>query len=129
MGELQTVLRQFGDDEKHRFSGHAMLRRTAVSLEQLPEALKIPDYLRHRISYESARKLLVFRGFMSSADYYFLRSCSGDANYIRAINELHEKSSFELHCRPRIVPLWLWALVTASFALAALVWLGWILES
>jgi hypothetical protein len=129
MSELQTVVREFDADEKHQLNGHAMLRRSVVSLDPLPEALEFPDDLRDRISYDSERRLLVFRGFMSSADYCFLRSCSGDANYIRALNELHENSAFEIHCRPQIVPLWLWALVTASFALAALVWLGWLLDS
>lgn len=129
MSELETVVRVFDPDEKPRFNGHAMARRTAVPLERPPEGLEFPDGLRDHISYDSERRLLVFRGFMSSADYYFLRMCSNDSEYIQALNELHEKSAFEVHCRPRIVPVWLWALVAASFLLAGLVWLCWLLGS
>ena len=129
MSELETVVRVFEPDEKPRLNGHAMARRTAVPLERLPEALEFPDGLRDHISYDSERRLLVFCGYMSSADYHFLRRCSPDPAYIRALNELHEKSAVEVHCRPRIVPVWLWALVAASFLLAGLVWLCWLLGS
>lgn len=129
MSELQTVVRVFEPDEKPRFDGHAMARCSVVPLERLPEGLEFPSGLRDRISYDSERRLLVFRGYMSSADYYFLRKCSADPEYIQALNELHEKSAFEIHCRPRIVPVWLWALVAASFLLAGLVWLGWLFGS
>jgi hypothetical protein len=129
MSEIQTVVRVFDPEEKPRFNGHAMARRAAVPLERVPEGLEFPDGLRDHISYDSERRLLVFRGYMSSADYYFLRACSDDPEYIQALNELHEKSAFEVHCRPRIVPVWLWALVAASFLLAGLVWLCWFLGS
>ena len=129
MSELQTAVRVFDPEEKPRFNGHALARRTAVPLERLPEGLEFPDGLRDHISYDSERRLLVFRGYMSSADYYFLRACSDDPQFIRALNELHEKSAFEVHCRPRIVPVWLWALVAASFLLAGLVWMCWLLGS
>ena len=129
MSELQTAVRVFDPEEKPRFKGHAFARRTAVPLERLPEGLEFPDGLRDHISYDSERRLLVFRGYMSSADYYFLRACSDDPEYIQALNELHEKSAFEVHCRPRIVPVWLWALVAASFLLAGLVWMCWLLGS
>lgn len=129
MSELQAVVRVFDPNEKRRFKGWAMARRSAVFLERLPEGLEFPDGLRDHISFDSERRLLVFRGYMSSADYYFLRTCSADPEYIQALNELHEKSAFEVHCRPQIVPAWLWALVAASFLLAGLVWLCWLLGS
>lgn len=129
MSELQTVVRVFGPDEKPRLNGRAMSRRSVAKLERLPEGLEFPDGLRDHISYDSERRQLVFRGFMSSGDYYFLRMCSSDPEYIQALNELHEKSAFELHCRPRIVPVWLWALVAASFVLAGLVWMCWLIGS
>lgn len=129
MSEPQTVVRVFDPDEKPRFNGHALARRTAVPLERLPDGLEFPNGLRDHISYDSERRLLVFRGYMSSADYYFLRACSDDPEYIQALNDLHAKSAFEVHCRSRIVPVWLWALVAASFLLAGLVWLCWLLGS
>jgi hypothetical protein len=129
MSEQQTVLQVFHADEGRPFNGRALARRAVVPLERLPDGFKFPDELRDRVSYDSERRLLIFRGFMSSAEYFFLRECSDDPDYLRALNELHEKSAFEIHHRSRIVPTWLWALVTASFALAGLVWLCWLIGS
>jgi hypothetical protein len=116
-------------DERRPFSGRALAKRSVVPLDRLPDGLKFPDELLDSVSYDSERRLLVFRGFMSSADYFFLRSCSDDSEYVQALNELHDKSAFEIHYRPQIVPTWLWALVTASFALAGLVWFCWLIGS
>jgi hypothetical protein len=128
MSEPQTIVHELDIDETApQTNGHAMSRHSAVTLKQLPDGVDFPSGMRDRVTYDPERKLLIFRGYMSSADYCFLRSYSDDPEYVRALNDLHEKSAFEIHCRTRIVPLWLWALVSASFALAALVWLGWLI--
>ena len=129
MRELQAHVCAFDTDLKLRSNSQGMMRRSAVHLERLPDGFEFPKALLDRVAYDSERKLLVFHGFMTSADYYFLRACSNNADYIRALNELHDRSAFEVHCRTRIVPLWLWALVFASFASAAFVWLWWFVGS
>lgn len=129
MSERQTVLHAFGPYEKPRFAGLAPVRCAAAPLERLPERLEFPDGLRDRIWYDSDRRQLVFRGPMSTADYYFLRMCSSDSEYVQALAELHEKCGFEVQCRRRIVPMWLWALVAVSFLLAGSVWVRWLFGS
>jgi hypothetical protein len=129
MSQLQTIDRALDLDRTSRLVRHVISRRAAVSLQSKPEGLEFPEGLRERISYDSEHKQLVFHGFMSSADYYFLRACSKEPQYIQALNELHEKCAFEVHYRQRIVPVWLWTLVAASFLLAGLVWLGWLISA
>ena len=72
-----------------------MRRQSAADLDALPEGLEFPHGLRDRISYDPVQNLLVFRGFMSSADYYFLRECSDDPAYLSVLEELHRASDFQ----------------------------------
>jgi hypothetical protein len=125
MSELQTAVRLFNHEDEPQFKRLALARRSVVALDRLPDGFEFPAGLRDRIKYDDERRQIAFHGYMSSSDYLFLRACSDDLDYIRAINELHERSAIEIHCRQRIIPTWLWVLVAASFALTAFVWLGW----
>ena len=106
-----------------------MRRQSAADLDTLPEGLEFPHGLRDRISYDPAQKQLVFRGFMSSADFYFLRECSDDPAYLGALEELHRASDFQQIHHASAVPKWLWGLVTACFVGTAVFWLWWLLGS
>ena len=59
-----------------------------VSLARRPEGLRFPADLADRISYEEARQRLVYRGFMSKADFDRLSRLSDDWAYRRGLEDL-----------------------------------------
>ena len=65
----------------------------SAKLEQLPEGLLFPPRLQDRIHFDPARKQLVWRGFMSKADFDCLFELHEDAEYRRAIERLFQVSA------------------------------------
>ncbi len=79
----------------------------AVPLERLPdefhscEPTGFPEALADRIWFDSQRKRLAFRGFMSKAAYDRLDGISSDRDYQRAVEELFRQSVYEEPAEPR----------------------------
>jgi hypothetical protein len=93
----------------------------AVHLERLPAGLVLDESLDEPLWYDSARKLLCYRGFMCSASYTHLRRLSHDAAYLIALEKLYLGSSVEQTPRRRIG---LWVAIGLTVALAAyIVWM------
>jgi hypothetical protein len=59
-----------------------------VTVPKFPEGLQFPPELSQRISYDPARGRLVFRGFMSKADFDRISRLSDDWSYRRAVEDL-----------------------------------------
>ena len=59
-----------------------------VTLGRFPEGLRFPAEFDGRIDYDSARRRLVFRGFMSKAEFDRLCDLSDDWGYRRQLEEL-----------------------------------------
>jgi len=71
-----------------------------VKLDILPDGLQFPSEQRARISYDAAQRRLVFRGFMSKADFDRLIVLSSDWGYRRALEELFRLCTPEPTQRP-----------------------------
>jgi hypothetical protein len=59
-----------------------------VSMPRLPEGLRFPPEFSGRISHDTARGRLAFRGFMSKADFDRLSRLSDDWSYRRPLEDL-----------------------------------------
>jgi hypothetical protein len=59
-----------------------------VTLAELPSGLQFPADLCDRIAYDAARRRLVFRGFMSKAEFDRLCQLSNEWSYRRPLEEL-----------------------------------------
>src|SRR4051794_19760105 len=64
-------------------------KQTAVPLAEVPMGLVFSDDLDEPIWYDSARKLLCYRGFMCSASYVLLRRICDHPTYITALEALY----------------------------------------
>jgi hypothetical protein len=60
----------------------------SVPMVRLPEELSFPAGLAERIHFDAERGQLVFRGFMSKADFDRLCRLSDDWGYLRPLEEL-----------------------------------------
>ena len=83
------------------WSQAAGLPETAARLEALPPGLDFPADFPEPIRYDAARRLLVYRGFMASASYQFLRGRSADLAYLAALDVLFRDSAYALSPRRR----------------------------
>jgi hypothetical protein len=103
------------------WSEAAGLPETSVRLARLPQNLIFPDDFPEPIQFDVRRKQLVYRGFMSSRSYAFLRECSPDLDYLRALDYLFQDSA--RHCsaaRSHRQPLrWRPLLIVFSMVVAA----------
>jgi hypothetical protein len=70
-------------------------KQIAARLEHIPAMLKFDDALDEPICYDSARKLLCYRGFMCNASYVLLRRLSDNPEYITALEQLYQGSAIE----------------------------------
>jgi hypothetical protein len=61
-----------------------------VPFDRPPAGLRVPPDLEGRFDYDAARKRLVFRGFMSKADFDRLAMLADDWSYRRAIDDLFQ---------------------------------------
>jgi hypothetical protein len=69
------------------------LPEVAAKLTALPNDLQFPDDFPEPICFDTARKLLLYRGFMSYSSYRCLRQLHADTEYTRALEELFIASS------------------------------------
>jgi len=112
-------------DEHHykSWAEAAGLPETSARLTRLPPGLNFPDDFPEPIHFDAARKRLIYRGFMASASYRFLHALSADPDYITALDQLYQGSSYALKPRPGIQRGWLWLILVAGLlALVAVVW-------
>jgi hypothetical protein len=105
------------------WSEAAGLPETAVRLARLPQDLNFPDGFPEPIQFDVQRKQLVYRGFMSSSSYAFLRERNHDMSYVVAIDYLFQESachhpSAKSNRQPR---RWKWLLVAFGASVAAAV--------
>jgi len=112
--------------DEHRYKTWAEavgLPETSARLRRLPQGLNFPDDFPEPIHFDEVRKRLLYRGFMANASYRFLHALSGDSDYVAALDQLYQGSSYALNPRSGIRRAWLWlALVAVLLAAAALVW-------
>lgn len=99
----------------------------AVQLESLPPGLDFPEDFPEPIAYDVARKLLVYRGFMSHVSYSYLRQLSIDPAYTAALDQIREASCQHYGQQghpPSSRHGWLWLLATGLLlgSLAAWWW-------
>lgn len=66
---------------------------TSAPLEKLPVGLALGDEVDEPVSFDEARKLLVYRGFMCHGSYLYLRHLSDDLTYLAALDQLYVKSA------------------------------------
>jgi hypothetical protein len=91
----------------------AGLPQTAARLDSLPEGVHFPEDFPEPIQYDPQRKRLLYRGFMCSSSYHFLRSVSPNTAYTGAIDELFQASASVLDKPSMAQRLWPW-LVSAT---------------
>jgi hypothetical protein len=90
-------------------------RETAARLSRLPPGLEFPEDFPEPITYDPARKVLIYRGFMCHGSYQFLHQLAGDPAYVAAIDQLYQGSCAPPRSRIR------WGGVAAAFLLALVV--------
>jgi hypothetical protein len=101
----------------------AGLPETSARLERLPEGLTFPEGFPAPIRYDAARRLLVYRGFMTSTRYSSLHALSADPAYLAALDALYRDSAYTLADRPSRRWVW-WLLGLACLGtVGVLVWL------
>jgi hypothetical protein len=59
-----------------------------VKLERLPEGIEFPPHLSERIHFDASARRLVYRGYMSKADFDRLCQLSNDWAFRRTLEEL-----------------------------------------
>ena len=102
----------------------AGLPETSARLERLPEGLELPEGLPEPIRFDPARQRLVYRGFMCSASYSFLRGLSTDTAYLLAVDELFQASSYTLDNGKGGARVWPWLLGTGCLGMtSAVAWM------
>ena len=101
----------------------AGLPETAARLDRLPADLDLADDFPEPIHFDPAGKKLVYRGFMSSSSYAFLRDRCKDLAYLRALDVLFQQTA---RCRrppPRSSKRsWWWLAAVGVAVMAAAAW-------
>ncbi len=102
-------------EHRHKTWGEAAgLPETSIRLERLPPNLQFNDDYPEPIRYDAQRKRLVYRGFMTSVSYTYLRRRSGDPAYLEALDALFQESAYTHPSLRRKGQRWLWALGAAA---------------
>jgi len=98
----------------------------SVKLAHLPAQIKFPERLTDRVSFDPAKGLLAYRGFMTKCTYDELSALSDDPEYHRALEQLFVLTSEEVapHARSRSLaaPILLATVGVAALVVAA-VWM------
>ena len=95
-------------------------RQTTAHLEALPSSLQFDDDFPEPIRYDVARRILIYRGFMSYGSFQYLQQLHSDSGYARALDELFRKSGGTIESPKRA---WRWPVLLAAIgaALAAVI--------
>ena len=91
----------------------------AASLAELPEGVDFDDGFPEPIRFDAERGRLLYRGFMATSSYRFLLAQSHDLDYLRAINELSNKSTAALQPQALHKRKWPWLAAATAGLLAA----------
>src|SRR5262245_32610247 len=98
----------------------AGLLETSARLGRLPDGLAFPEEFPEPIRFDARGRRLVYRGFMSSVSYAFLRGRSQDVAYLNALDYLYQASACAASGAVRKGrALWRWALAGACLAATA----------
>jgi len=87
-----------------------------VKMDRLTDGLEFPLEFKDRIHFDPIARRLIFRGYMSKADFDRLSQLSNDWSFRRSLEELFRLSIPEEPSRPRGVGRFLTA-VTRMFTL------------
>jgi hypothetical protein len=96
-------------------------RETSARLAALPSSLQFDDDFPEPIRYDPARRMLIYRGFMSYGSFQYLQQLHSDSDYARALDELFRCSSGVVN-PPKRTRWWPVLLAAIGAALAALIW-------
>ena len=116
------------DTSTHRYKTWAEaagLPETAAKLERLPPGVHLRDDFPEPLRFDPARKLLMYRGFMSSTSYRFLHGLSADLAFLDALDRLFMGSAYTGTGRARV---WPWVLAGTASLVGSL-GLAWMLVS
>jgi hypothetical protein len=82
----------------------------------------LPDDFPEPLRYDPAAKKLVYRGFMCSSSYAFLRTCCNDLNYLNALDSLFQQTAAALGSKRKKTQKksWGWLLAVGAAVAAAL---------
>jgi hypothetical protein len=94
----------------------------SVKVGNWSASVEFPPDLKNRIFFDAPRKRLVFRDFMSKADYDRLSRLDEDLEYLRAIERLFQVSTEADFPEMRNISRLLGILVIACVIMAAVVW-------
>jgi hypothetical protein len=72
-----------------------------VKLERLPDDFEVPSKLKDRIHFDAEAHRLVFRGYMSKADFDELSGLTTDWRFRRTLEELFRLSIPEKEAAPQ----------------------------
>ena len=72
-----------------------------VKLDRLPDGYEFPPDLRDRISFDAEGHKLVFRGYMSKADFDRLSQLTRDWGFRRSLEDLFRECVPEVEPHPR----------------------------
>jgi hypothetical protein len=95
----------------------------SVKLARLPAEVSISDRLGERFRYDTQRRELIYRGFMTKCAYDEISALSDNLDYHRAVEQLFVLTSSEVVPPKRCVtPTFLAATAAAAVVVAALIW-------
>ena len=100
----------------------AGLPEMAAKLDCLPAGVHFPDDFPEPIRFDPVRKLLIYRGFMSSTSYRFLHGLSADRAFMEALDGLFLGSAYAGKGGGRVWP-WVLAGTASLIGSAALAWM------
>lgn len=90
-------------------------------LADLPDGLSFPAESQERIWYESDKRRLAFRGFMSKAAFDRLQALHPDPNYHHALEALFQAGSLRGASRQRAALPRSWPVVAAVVAIVSVI--------
>jgi hypothetical protein len=105
----------------------AGLPETFSRMDRLPADLELSDNFPEPLRFEASSKRLIYRGFMSSSSYAFLRTCSKDREFLRALDHLFQ-ATCHLAAAGRKRPgerSWGWLLAVGLAGLAGAAVVAW----
>jgi hypothetical protein len=97
----------------------AGLPELSARLERPPAGLDFPADFPEPLCYDPARRRLLYRGFMCSASYLYLRTLSADPLYLAALDALFQSSADALPGGQKRLRAWLVAALCLAGAGAA----------
>jgi hypothetical protein len=101
----------------------AGLPETAARMDRLPPDFQLSDDFPEPMHFDAAARRLVYRGFMSSCSYAFLRTCCKDLTYLRALDALFQETAAKCPHRPKAQKRsWRWLAALGVAVVAVVVW-------